>query len=328
MPAKLLEINYISNSNEKKTILDDFLRRLEALKETKISYSNAQSSALIKILKDCIEESNMLLVTVAVQIIIRLVSLMKGCFNEIVTKQMIIETASKVRLSDSQFQAPTSKNTINELILTFFSAAVKSEAISLNSFIDLVLEQIQSNKKMNTRECFLCWLELKLHEVESKSTRMSLRDSIDWSYDQGSKDPTVQSNRNAKCGVDYIEGKLNEILAKEQNTRIKAIIKSHIKRFDEMQVRGNRPIEAQKGISSNQNSKKVLKKPVIEPRKPKEEAFDEEPVKMNEKPSFTKPGFSDETEKKSLLNYSIVNLDNQRTLQTVSALSPQSVSLI
>jgi hypothetical protein len=97
LPTKLLEMNYLSNNSEKKPILDDFLKKLEGIQEIKASQTSSQASNLIKILRECLEEANLLIVTVALQIIIRLFQLMKGCFNEIVTKQIIMYASYKVK---------------------------------------------------------------------------------------------------------------------------------------------------------------------------------------------------------------------------------------
>lgn len=40
----------------------------------------------------------MLLVTCVIQIILKLITYMKGCFNEIVTKQILLEVSNKVGL--------------------------------------------------------------------------------------------------------------------------------------------------------------------------------------------------------------------------------------
>ena len=188
------------------------------------------------------------------------------------------------------------------------TTVVRFEAISANNFIDLLLEQIQNNKKMNVKECFLIWLSTRLHEVEQNTARLSLRDSIDWSYDPESKENlTNASARGNKFGPEYVEARLKEILAKEQNPKIKSILRQQFKKFEDVQIKGQGRLELPKILPNA--SKKAFKKPVEGAASSKtHEPLEELPKRPIEKkppaPSF------EETDKKSLLNYSIVRLNS------------------
>jgi hypothetical protein len=210
-----------------------------------------------------------------------------------------------------QFQSPTSKNTINDLILSMLTTAVRTEAISVMNFLDLILEQIQNSKKTNARECFLVWLESNLHEIENNTSRLSLRDSIDWSYEPDAKE--LSHGKGKKVGAEYIFNKLEEIHKKEANPKIKAMIKTHAKKFEDTQIKGNRPLAADPTkvkpqsaqTAQNSESKKIIKKAPEKPT-PKQELPEKEEPQQLKKPVNIKRLPTEEGEKKSLLNYSMV----------------------
>lgn len=146
-----MEKVYIASSNEKKTLLDEFNKRLESALDCRIIASGSQGSSVVKALYDCLEESNMLVVTVSLQILQRLMSMMRPAFSEILTRHIISRAAGK-------YQSSISKTLANDLVLSLISAAVSNEIITMPALIDCLLEIIQSSKKTNSRECCLIWL--------------------------------------------------------------------------------------------------------------------------------------------------------------------------
>lgn len=219
IPGKMFETIYIASNSEKKTILDDLLKRLESVNDTRLTSSGNQASNLIKVLHDCLEEANMLIVTLSMQITLRLTALIPGAFSEVISKHILMRVVGK-------YQPSVSKTTANDLILNLISATVKNDIISLPTVIDLMMDVIQGNKKTNSRECCLIWLTHRLAEVERPANdRMSLRDSIDWSYEGG-------ESRNNRVNAEAVLVRLKDILNKETNSKIKNIIKSHVHKFE------------------------------------------------------------------------------------------------
>lgn len=308
IPGKMFETLYIASNTEKKSILDDLLKRLESMTERRLTSSGNQASNLIKVLHDCLEEANMLIVTLSMQITLRLIALIPTAFSEIISKHMIIRAVSK-------YQPSVAKTTINDLILSLISATVKNDIISIATIIDLMMEIIQSNKKTNSRECALIWLTHRLAEVERPlNDRMSLRDSIDWSYEGG-------EGKANRVTVDTVLTRLNEIASKESNSKVKNIIKSHIRKFETINLGSAKKNQSQVSTAKagNHSRKQLARKPEPSKNTDKEKPTEPEDFVDHEKdrpqdgddlagshyynPHFEEP----ENDRKSLLDYSAVD---------------------
>lgn len=96
LPGKFLDLSYITAPNEKLAILEDFWRKLETVGELKLVAAPSLASSLLKVLKECLEEANLLVVLKCMEIFIKLFALLKGFFNDIFTKQVIIQASYKV----------------------------------------------------------------------------------------------------------------------------------------------------------------------------------------------------------------------------------------
>lgn len=301
IPAKLFDTVYITNNNEKRVILDDFLKKLESVGESKLNYTASQASSLIKVLHDCLEEANILIVTTAIQVILRLLELIPAAFSETITKHILVRALGK-------FQSTSSKSSLNDMILNLLSVSVKSGSMTRSGLVDLLCDTIQSSKKTNSRECGLMWLTYRLSDFDTNDPgRMSLRDSIEWSYEAG-------SNKDLKVAVDSIHARLTDILNKETNSKIKGIIKTHLKKFEEVNLRKNKAdkqaLEPEVNLASKRNQ---TKKPTEEKSSPKfgedsNQATDTDVSKpaMKPEPSSRLQREQFDLDKKSLLNYSTV----------------------
>lgn len=301
IPAKLFETVYIINNSEKKTILDDFLKKLDTATESKVSYTTSQSSSLIKVLQDFLEESNILLVSTAIQVILRLLELIPGAFSETVMKHILTRVFAK-------FQSTSSKSALNDLIMNLMSSTVKSGSMTRNGLIDLLCDTIQSSKKTNSRECCLNWLTYRLSDFDSAEPgRMSLRDSIEWSYETGNE-------KSDKVALQAIHARLTDILNKEMNSKIKGIIKTHLKKFEEVNLKKNKAEKTNGESEGNlQTKRNPTKKQVEEKGSPK---FGEDSINapdssaskqlLKPQPQFKTQNETSETGRKSLLNYSSV----------------------
>lgn len=303
IPAKLFDSVYITNNSEKKTILDDFLKKLESVGDSKVSYTASQSSSLLKVLQDCLEEANILIVTTAIQVILRLLELIPGAFSEAVIKHILIRVFGK-------FQSTSSKSGLNDLILNLLSGAVKSGSTTRNGLIDLLCDTVQSSKKTNSRECCLTWLTYRLAEFEANDPgRMSLRDSIEWSYEAGNE-------KSDKVAIQAIHARLLDILNKETNSKIKGIIKTHLKRFEEVNLRKNKAEKNYVESEANLHTKRYPTRKVPEEKNSPKFGDDSTNVpigtslKTKEKAPLSARVQNDgaDYEKKSLLNYSTVDL--------------------
>lgn len=301
IPAKLFETVYIINNSEKKTILDDFLKKLDTAGDSKVNYTTSQSSSLIKVLQDFLEESNILLVTTAIQVILRLLDLIPTAFSETVMKHILTRVLGK-------FQSTSSKSALNDLILNLLSCTVKSGSMTRNGLIDLLCDTIQSSKKTNSKECCLMWLTYRLSDFESTEPgRMSLRDSIEWSYETGAE-------KSDKTALQAIHTRLIDILNKEINSKIKGIIKIHVKKFEEVNLKKNKHEKNYGESEGNLQTKRYpARKQVEDKGSPKfgddstnvPDASASKPI-VKTQPQSKPQNESIETGKKSLLNYSSV----------------------
>jgi hypothetical protein len=317
IPAKLFESVYITNNSEKKTILDDFLKKLDGVVDTKVTYAASQASSLIKVLHDCLEEANILIVTIAIQILLRLLELIPTAFSETVTKHILIKVFAK-------FQSTSSKSALNDMILNLLSASVKSGSMTRNGLIDLLCDTIQSGKKTNSRECALTWLIYRLGDFDTADPgRMSLRDSIEWSYEGGNE-------KIKSVPTDVIHARLTDILSKESNSKIKAIIKVHLKKFEEVNMQKRKPEKLHQDSEANFQSKRnLVRRPAEEKQSPKtvDESSGAKDLPIQKpllKNDFSNklPTESTENDKKSLLNYSNVYFTHQ---DSIGSLHPGSI---
>jgi hypothetical protein len=177
------------------------------------------------------------------------------------------------------------------------STAVKTEAISLPTFTEFVFEHIQNNKKMNTRECFLIWLETHYNDLKDNTDRPSLRDSIDWSYEEKGSE-ALQAK---KISSELIVQRLQEIVAKEANSKIKALIKKYIKSFeDSNSSRGQKNAKTKLPEITARNAKKSEKKQG-------REVVEEDEIRIDQEEIDVERRMEDAEDKKSLLNYSLVS---------------------
>jgi hypothetical protein len=177
------------------------------------------------------------------------------------------------------------------------STAVKNEAISLGTFTEFIFEHIQNNKKMNTRECFLIWLETHYNDLKDSTDRPSLRDSIDWSYEEKGSE-ALQAK---KISSELILVRLQEIAAKETNSKIKAMIKKYIKSFEDSNSgRGQKNVKSKLPELTGRHAKKSEKKQG-------REVPEEDEIKIDQEEIDVAGRMEDAEDKKSLLNYSLVS---------------------
>lgn len=170
----------------KKQILDEFYSVIQELGDAKLTSKSSMASNVVKALKTCLEEANILIFTKSVEIIRHLFKRLKSPFSYLLTRQIILRCSGK-------YQINKKKSNLNELILSLIFEAWDSDCIGGQILLDFMLDQIEHHKKINVKECFLTWLSLYYPLVSSKNSgqdRPSIYESIDWTYSQ------TESNRS------------------------------------------------------------------------------------------------------------------------------------
>lgn len=147
--------------------------KLEETGKKRISSNSATSSNLLIVLKKCLEQANMLIFSEALRICKILFKKLKTAFNYMITRDIIL-------LASTKYQIGKKNSTVNDLILSSVYRSLDEGCIPAQTFLEFILDQIQHHKKMNTKECFLVWLqEYYPRFADEPNERESIHQEID-----------------------------------------------------------------------------------------------------------------------------------------------------